>query len=62
MGKSIKSIPKRALQQLQQYDWPGNIRELRNVIERALILSAGDTLRLEVPGPPNEGGSAPPDA
>ena len=55
MGKSIKSIPKRALQQLQQYDWPGNIRELRNVIERALILSAGDTLRLEVPGPSSEG-------
>ena len=55
MGKSIKSIPKRALQQLQQYDWPGNIRELRNVIERALILSAGDTLRLEVPCPSCDG-------
>jgi transcriptional regulator with GAF, ATPase, and Fis domain len=33
---------------LQQYDWPGNIRELQNVIERAVILSRGVRLRLEV--------------
>ena len=55
MGKSIKSIPKRALQQLQQYEWPGNIRELKNVIERALILSGDDILRVEVPGSSNGG-------
>jgi formate hydrogenlyase transcriptional activator len=55
MGKSIKSIPKRALQQLQHYDWPGNVRELRNVIERALILSTGDTLHLEMPRSATEG-------
>lgn len=32
---------------LISYDWPGNIRELRNVIERAMILSPGDTLELK---------------
>ena len=35
------------LEQLQQYDWPGNIRELQNVIERAVILSQGGTLRFD---------------
>jgi transcriptional regulator of acetoin/glycerol metabolism len=34
---------------LKAYAWPGNIRELENVIERALILSTGSTLRLEDP-------------
>jgi transcriptional regulator with GAF, ATPase, and Fis domain len=33
---------------LQRYDWPGNIRELQNVIERAVILSKGDRLRLDL--------------
>jgi DNA-binding NtrC family response regulator len=33
---------------LQQYDWPGNIRELQNVIERAVILSKGVRLRLDI--------------
>jgi formate hydrogenlyase transcriptional activator len=32
-----------------RYDWPGNIRELRNVVERAVIVSSGDTLQLELP-------------
>ncbi len=35
------------LEQLQQYDWPGNIRELQNVIERAVILSQGGALRFD---------------
>ncbi len=34
---------------LQQYDWPGNIRELRNVIERAVITSRGDVLHFDLP-------------
>ncbi len=33
---------------LQQYEWPGNIRELKNVIERAVILSKGARLRLDI--------------
>ena len=49
MGKTINSIPRRTMEQLQQYSWPGNVRELSNVIERAMILSTGDSLGLEVP-------------
>lgn len=49
MGKTIKSIPRKTLEQLEQYSWPGNVRELRNVIERALILTTGAVLEIEVP-------------
>lgn len=42
---------------LRRYDWPGNVRELKNVIERAVILSRGDTLRLDLSLP--DAGSAP---
>ena len=41
-GKNIRSIDKKTLHLLQDYDWPGNIRELQNVIERSVILSSGD--------------------
>lgn len=44
MGKSIDRISKSTMQRLQAYDWPGNIRELRNVVERSMILSRGGTL------------------
>src|SRR5438132_3975933 len=40
-GKDIRSIDKKALALLQSYDWAGNIRELQNIIERSVILSAG---------------------
>jgi formate hydrogenlyase transcriptional activator len=43
-GKTIRHIGKNTLEQLQAYHWPGNIRELQNVIERAVILSETDTL------------------
>ncbi|NLX97178.1 MAG: sigma 54-interacting transcriptional regulator [Rhodopirellula sp.] len=49
MGKSIKSIPRRAMDQLQRYGWPGNVRELSNVVERAMILATDDVLRVELP-------------
>jgi len=40
-GKSIRSIEKKVLDLLRAYDWPGNIRELQNIIERSVILSSG---------------------
>lgn len=43
-GKDIKYVSDAAMNQLKKYDWPGNIRELENLIERASILSIGDTL------------------
>src|SRR6202012_4617557 len=55
-GKTIRHISKQTLQQLTAYNWPGNIRELQNVVERAVILSETDTffvdeswLKLESP-------------
>jgi transcriptional regulator with GAF, ATPase, and Fis domain len=41
-GKKIQSIDKKGLDLLQSYDWPGNIRELQNVIERSVIVSSGE--------------------
>src|SRR6478735_1618768 len=46
MGKHIARIGEETLSQLVNYPWPGNIRELQNVIERAVILSPGSTLVL----------------
>ncbi|MFN3396104.1 MAG: sigma-54-dependent transcriptional regulator [Thermodesulfovibrionales bacterium] len=46
-AKNVTSISAEAMKKLFLYDWPGNIRELENVIHRALILSRGDTLRSE---------------
>ena len=42
-GKNIRHIAKHTLEQLRAYHWPGNIRELQNVVERAVILSETDT-------------------
>lgn len=46
MGKSIEIIPANIMETLQKYSWPGNIRELENVLERAVINSSGPKLRL----------------
>ena len=46
-GKSIRSIDKKSVDLLQSYGWPGNIRELQNVIERSVILSSGDVLSVD---------------
>ncbi|AIA70192.1 hydrogenase-4 transcriptional activator [Pectobacterium atrosepticum SCRI1043] len=48
MKRSIDNIPAQALRQLCQYPWPGNVRELENVIERAVILTRGSTLNLQM--------------
>jgi transcriptional regulator with PAS, ATPase and Fis domain len=56
-GKSVQAVTPEALRLLQRYSWPGNIRELRNVVERAVILSPGEFIELEhlpadLSGPP----------
>ena len=50
-GKRIESIDKDSLAALQHYAWPGNIRELRNVVERAMIVSTGKRLTITPPVP-----------
>ena len=45
--KKVRGIEKNALEILEQYDWPGNIRELKNIVERMIVLSSGDMLTLE---------------
>src|SRR5262249_31335601 len=46
LQKPIDTIPSSVMRTLEQYDWPGNIRELENVLQRAMILSTGTTLAL----------------
>jgi formate hydrogenlyase transcriptional activator len=46
MNKVIDTIPSEAMNALMRYPWPGNIRELQNLIERAVILSSGPVLRV----------------
>jgi formate hydrogenlyase transcriptional activator len=45
-GKTIDTVPQETMERLVSYAWPGNIRELRNVIERAVVVSEGPFLRL----------------
>ncbi len=47
LGSSIMNISSAAMTGLMQHDWPGNIRELENAIERAIVLADGSTLELE---------------
>ncbi len=49
MGKRIDNIPKKTMDLLKSYSWPGNARELRNVIEHAMIVSTGRTLEMVLP-------------
>ncbi len=45
IGKRIDSLSSRVLEQLMRYDWPGNIRELENILERSVLLATGDTIQ-----------------
>ena len=49
MGRKVERFPTEAMEALTNYDWPGNIRELQNVIERSVILSNGPELRVAMP-------------
>ena len=49
MGRTIERIPTHTLEALTNYDWPGNIRELQNVIERSMVLSEGPELHVAMP-------------
>jgi len=46
-GRNIRSIDQKTLDLLQSYDWPGNIRELQNVIERSVILSSANVFSVD---------------
>jgi formate hydrogenlyase transcriptional activator len=50
LNRPIHTIPSAVMTALTEWDWPGNIRELDNVLERAVILSDGGTLRAALPG------------
>jgi transcriptional regulator with GAF, ATPase, and Fis domain len=52
LGKHVDVIPDEDMAMLQQYGWPGNIRELRNVIERAIVLATGPCLTITLPAAP----------
>lgn len=64
VGKSITAITKKSMEILQSYSWPGNIRELQNVIERSVIICDSDSLSvdeswLERPAPAMDSSSQP---
>jgi transcriptional regulator with GAF, ATPase, and Fis domain len=52
-GRAPMKLTRLQAEQIQRYDWPGNVRELKNVIERAVILSKGKALRLDLSLPEN---------
>lgn len=49
MGKRIEIVPRRSMEAMQRYPWPGNIRELRNMVEYAMIISKNKTLHIKPP-------------
>jgi len=54
MGKRIREVDRGTLEAMQRYSWPGNIRELQNVIERGVILADSEVFRLEPGALPEE--------
>ncbi len=52
LGKQIEAITQQSLKALMDYDWPGNVRELENMVHRAVIVSPGSELMLDIPQRP----------
>ncbi len=46
--RAVRDVSAQAMKYLMQYDWPGNVRELENAIERAVVLSTGDTIEADM--------------
>jgi transcriptional regulator with GAF, ATPase, and Fis domain len=59
LGKPLASIEPDKLRALKSYSWPGNIRDLQNTIERAVVLSTGTSLRIDWDLDLREGATAP---
>lgn len=51
LGRNIKSFDRQVMEVFEKYDWPGNLREMRNVVKRSVLLTPGDTIRLETVPP-----------
>jgi formate hydrogenlyase transcriptional activator len=49
LGREVSTIPASSMSALQRWHWPGNIRELENVIERAVVVSGGPVLQVSLP-------------
>jgi two-component system response regulator PilR (NtrC family) len=47
VGKPLRGIQKSAMESLEAYDWPGNVRQLENVIERAVALETGESISVD---------------
>jgi formate hydrogenlyase transcriptional activator len=60
MRKEIDAIPSESMEALKNYSWPGNIRELRNILERSVILTPGRRLRIPRDAFQDDGGLAAP--
>ncbi len=61
-GRDILTLTRSQAANLRAYDWPGNVRELKNVIERAVILSTGKVLRLDLSMPGTAAADVPGDS
>ena len=47
LGRNIKTFDRDVLELFEKYDWPGNLREMKNVVKRSVLLSTGETIKLE---------------
>jgi DNA-binding NtrC family response regulator len=56
--RNVESIPSETMEALMRWDWPGNTREIKNLIERAIILSKGPVLNVPLAGLWNEQGAS----